>query len=86
MSAVIFKEMIHIEQSKISPSPLFPNAVFVTGNALAPKVVDKKNVTFFAFSSTTLILIIVEMRKLDRQTAVAKKDFTQHRLNRKWVH
>ena len=85
MSAVIFRELIHIEQSKISQSLLSPNAVFVTGNAVAPKVVDKKTMPFFAFGSPTLILIIVKMRKLDRQTAKAKKDFTQHRLNRKWV-
>ena len=86
MSAVIFEEIIHIEQSKISQLPLFPNAVFVTGNALAPKVVDRKNVPFLAFSSPTPILVIVKMRKLDRQAAAAKRDFTQHRLNRKWVH
>ena len=76
---------MHIEQSRISQSPLSPTAVFGTGNAVAPKVVDKKNVPLFAFNSPTLILIIAKMRKLDRQTAMAKKDFTQHCLNRKWV-
>jgi len=68
VSAVIFKEIIHIEQSKISQSLLFPNAFFVTGKMLAPK-----KVPLFAFSSPTLFLIIVKMRKVDRQMAVAKK-------------
>ena len=68
MSAVILKQIIHIEQSKISQPLLFPNALYMTGNTLAPK-----SVPVFAFSSPTLILIIVKMRKLDRQMAVAKK-------------